>query len=175
MKNWKDILQMTVLTLLCIACFPVNPLVLTGVLEPAFYLPLFIIGWVTWTVGMVLVLAPIITFPRKGSVPKGKSFVHTTRMVDTGIYAAVRHPQYLGGILSIFLTTLLFYPHWLFAILGTIGTVILYWSTKEEDKLLIQRFGNEYRSYMQRVPRMNFVLGIIRLWRQRKQKYRHTV
>jgi protein-S-isoprenylcysteine O-methyltransferase Ste14 len=175
MKNWKDVLWMTVLTVLCIACFPVNPLVLTGVIEPAFYLPLFVIGWITWSIGMVLVMAPVITFPRKGGVPKGKSFVHTTRVVDTGIYAAVRHPQYLGGILSIFVTTFLFYPHWLFAILGVLGTVILYWTTKhQEDRLLIQRFGNDYRAYMQRVPRMDLILGTIRLWRQRKQNHEHT-
>lgn len=167
MKNWKDILWMTVLSILCAACFPVNPLVLTGVLEPPFYLPLFTIGWITWTIGMVLVMAPIVAFPRKGGVPKGKSFVHTTRVVDTGIYAVVRHPQYLGGILSVFVTTVLFYPHWLFAILGVPGTIILYWGTGQEEKLLIQRFGNDYRSYMQRVPRMNLLLGIIRLWRRR--------
>ena len=79
-----------------------------------------------------MVMAPIILFSRRGSVPKGKSFVHTTQLVDTGIYAVVRHPQYLGGILSIFVATVLFYPHWLFAILGIPGVAILYWSTKEE-------------------------------------------
>lgn len=149
--------------MLCIACFPINPLVLTGLLETSFYWPLFIIGWVVWTIGMVLVMAPIVIFPRRGGVTKGKSFVHTTRLVDTGIYAVVRHPQYLGGILSIFIATLLFYPHWLFVVLGIPGAVILYWSTREEEKRLIKRLGNDYRVYMQRVPRMNLILGIIRL------------
>jgi protein-S-isoprenylcysteine O-methyltransferase Ste14 len=159
----KKICWMTALTILCIACFPINPLVLTGLLKPDFYLPLFIVGWAVWAVGMILVMAPIILFPRRGDVPKRKSFVHTRRLVDTGIYAVVRHPQYLGGILSIFVATLLFYPHWLFAILGILGTVILYWSTKEEERYLIERFGNDYRAYMRRVPRMNLILGIIRL------------
>ena len=166
--NVKEICWMVVLTILCIACFPINPLVLTGMLKPDFYLPLSIIGWVFWVVGMVLVMAPIVMFPRRGGVPKGKSFVHTSRLVDTGIYAVVRHPQYLGGILSIFIATLLFYPHLLFVILGIPGAAILYWSTKEEEKRLIERFGNQYRSYMQRVPRMNLVLGIIRLWSRQK-------
>ena len=166
--NVKEICWMAVLTILCIACFPINPLILTGLLEPGYYLPSFILGWIVWAVGMVLVMAPIVMFPRRGGVPKGKSFVHTSRLVDTGIYAIVRHPQYLGGILSIFVATLLFYPHWLFAILGIPGAAILYWSTKEEEKRLIERFGNEYRSYMQRVPRMNLILGITRLWRHKK-------
>jgi protein-S-isoprenylcysteine O-methyltransferase Ste14 len=167
--NVKEIFWMVVLTVLCIACFPINPLVLTGLLEPGYYLPLFILGWVFWAVGMVLVMAPVILFPRRGGVPKGKSFVHTTKLVDTGIYAVVRHPQYLGGILSIFVATFLFYPHWLFAVLGIPGIVILYWSTREEEKRLIERFGSTYNTYKQRVPRMNILLGISRIVLNRKQ------
>jgi len=163
--NTREMYLMTVLTILCIACFPVNPLVLTGVIEPNFYLTSFIVGCVVWAVGMVLAMAPIILFPRRGGVPKRKSFVHTTQLVDTGIYAVVRHPQYLGGILAIFVTTLLWYPHWLFAVLGIIGTTILYQSAREEDKNLVQQFGNDYLAYMKRVPRMNLVLGISRLRR----------
>ena len=164
--NIKGLSWIMVLTILCIACFPLNPLVLTGLLEPGYYLPSFILGWIVWAIGMVLVMAPIVMFPRRGNVPKGKSFVHTTRVVDTGIYGVVRHPQYLGGILAIFIATLLLYPHWLFAILGIPGAVILYWSTKEEEKRLIRRFGSDYQAYMQRVPRMNLILGIIRLRRR---------
>jgi protein-S-isoprenylcysteine O-methyltransferase Ste14 len=161
---------MTVLTLLCIVCFPINPLVLTGLLEPGYYLPLFILGWIVWATGMILVMVPIVMFPRRGSVPKGKSFVHTTRLVDTGIYGVVRHPQYLGGILAIFVATLLLYPHWLFAILGILGAVIIYWSSGEEERRLIAQFGSDYQAYMQRVPRMNLILGVIRLHRRQKRR-----
>jgi protein-S-isoprenylcysteine O-methyltransferase Ste14 len=167
----KEILWMTLCSLLCIACFPANPLVLTGLIEVESFLALTIIGFVIWGLGMVLVMAPIVIFPRRGGVTKGKSFAHTTQLVDTGIYAIVRHPQYLGGILSIFVATLLIYPHWLFAVLGIPGVVILYWSTKEEDKRLIKRFGNDYQEYIQRVPRMNLVLGIIRVFRHQKHRY----
>jgi len=118
---------------------------------------------------MVLVMAPMVMFPRRGGVPKGKSFVHTTQLVDIGIYAVVRHPQYLGGILSIFIATLLFYPHWLFAVLGIPGAIILYWSAREEEKGLVERFGGDYRTYMERVPRMNLILGIMRLWKRQRQ------
>jgi protein-S-isoprenylcysteine O-methyltransferase Ste14 len=168
MKNWKDILCVTLLTIVSILCFPANPLTLTGVIEVESYPVLFIIGWVVWAFGMVLVMAPIVMFPRRGGVTKGKSFVNTTRLVDTGIYAVVRHPQYTGGIYAIFITTLLWYPHWLFAILGVIGTILIFLSTKEEDKRLIEKFGNEYIAYMKRVPGMNIFLGIIRLLQNRR-------
>ena len=164
----KEILVMTVLTLLYIACFPVNPLVLTGVLETSYFLPSYIIGWIVWAVGMVLVMAPIIMFPRRGGVAKGKTFVHTTKLVDTGIYSVVRHPQYLGGILALFLTTLLLYPHWLFVVLGVPGVAILYVSMIIEDKHLVEQFGDDYTEYMRRVPRANLVMGIIQHWRHWK-------
>ena len=113
-------------------------------------------------------MAPIIIFPRQGEVEKGKSFVNTTRLVDTGIYGIVRHPQYLGGIFSIFVTTMLWYPHWLFGVLGIIGSVVVYMGSREEEQRLIQQFGDDYIRYMQKVPRMNFLVGVIRLvWRNR--------
>ena len=171
-KKWtkKNIFWSTMLTILCVVCFPANPLVLTGVLETSFYPASFIIGWVVWAFGMVLVMTPIIMFPRHGGVPKGKPFVSTTRLVDTGIYRVVRHPQYLGGILGIFIPTLLLYPHWLFGVLGTIGGVVLYMGAREEDQRLIMQFGEDYQRYMQRVPRMNILAGLIRLIRYRTTK-----
>lgn len=165
--NVIEISLMIVLTILCIACFPVNPLVLSGWLDAVSYLPLSILGWIVWAVGMALVMAPIVMFPRRGGVPKGKSFVHTTRVVNTGIYAVVRHPQYLGGVLAIFVATPLFYPHWLFVVLGIPGIVILYLSTGSEEKRLIEQFGDDYWEYAQRVPRMNLILGIVRLLKRR--------
>jgi len=163
-----NILWGTLLTILGIVCFPANPLVLTGVIEVQSYLALAIVGLVVWVFGMVLVMAPIIMFPRRGGVSKGKSFVHTTQLVDTGIYAIVRHPQYIGGIYALFLTTFLWYPHWLFGVLGVIGTTVIYLSCREEDKLLVEKFGNDYTEYAKRVPGMNFVVGIIRLLRSRR-------
>ena len=160
-----NILWGTLLTILGIVCFPANPLVLTGIIEVQSYLALTIVGWVVWVFGMVLVMAPIIMFPRRGGVSKGKSFVNTTQLVNTGIYAIVRHPQYTGGIYAIFLTTFLWYPHWLFGVLGVIGIAVIYLGCREEDKLLVEKFGNDYREYMKKVPGMNFITGINRLLR----------
>lgn len=166
-RTRRDILLTAAIAVLCIVCFPANPLVLTNVLKTHSYPALFAVGCVVWAFGMVLVMAPIVMFPRRGGVDRGKSFVHTTRLVDSGIYAIVRHPQYTGGVLSIFVTTLLWYPHWLFGVLGVVGSVVIYLSCVEEEKYLVQQFGDEYIAYMDRVPRMNVVLGIIRLLRRR--------
>jgi len=172
-KSWtskSNILWSTLLTILGIICFPANPLVLTGVISVESYQVLFIIGCVVAAFGMVLVMAPIVMFPRRGGIAKGKSFVDTTRLVDTGIYAVIRHPQYTGGIYAIFLTTLLWYPHWLFGVLGAIGIIVIYMGCREEDQRLIKKFGDDYIAYMERVPRMNFFLGLRRLIRQKRNK-----
>ena len=166
----KDIFWTTFLSILCIVCFPVNPLVLSGVLETGHNQAAYIVGWIVWTFGMVLVMAPIIIFPRRGGVEKGKSFVNTTRLVDTKIYSVVRHPQYPGGIFAIFITTLLWYPHWLFSVLGVTGTVIIYIDCRMEDQHLVQQFGDDYIHYMQKVPRLNLLAGVIRLLRRKKKK-----
>ena len=168
--NIKGLSWMIVLTILCIACFPLNPLTLTGLVNPGFYFPSFVLGWIVWATGMVLVMAPIVMFPRRGGVPRGKSFVHTTQLVDSGIYSIVRHPQYLGGILAIFVATPLLYPHWIFVVLGVPGIVILYLSIREEEKRLIERFGDDYHTYMKKVPRMNIIQGTIQILRQRKER-----
>lgn len=164
-SKWKNVLWSTLLTVLGVACFPVNPLVLTGLIDAESYLVPVVVGAVVWAFGMVLVMAPIVLFPRRGGVAKGKSFVHTTRLVDSGIYAVVRHPQYTGGVYSIFLATMLFYPHWLFYVLGVAGIAAIYMSCREEDKMMVEKFGDAYREYMQRVPRMNIFLGLFRLLR----------
>jgi protein-S-isoprenylcysteine O-methyltransferase Ste14 len=174
MPRWtlsgKNILWSVLLTVLGIACFPVNPLVLTGLVDPGYSRAAYIIGWPVWALGMMLITAPIIIFPRKGGVEKGKAFVHTTRLVDSGIYGIVRHPQYLGGILALFVTTLLWYPHWLFAALGAAGTAAVYMSCRVEDRLMLEKFGDAYREYMERVPRLNLALGLIRFLRRKREE-----
>jgi protein-S-isoprenylcysteine O-methyltransferase Ste14 len=167
-QKWKNLLLTGLMSILCIVCFPANPLVLTGVVKVESYQALFIIGWVVWAFGMALVIAPMVMFPRRGGVPKGKSFVNTTRLVDTGIYAIVRHPQYTGGIFAVFMTTLLWYPHWLFAVLGVVGTAVVYLGCAEEDQRLVKKFGDDYAAYMKRVPRVNLALGLVKLIRRER-------
>jgi protein-S-isoprenylcysteine O-methyltransferase Ste14 len=120
------------------------------------------LGWVILWISAIFGWLPIFTFKKLGRVPKGKAYLHTTILVDRGVYAIVRHPQYLAGIL-IGLSLPLISQHWLVAVLGIIVIVINYVDTFNEEASNIVKFGDEYREYMQRVPRLNFLLGIYRL------------
>jgi protein-S-isoprenylcysteine O-methyltransferase Ste14 len=116
----------------------------------------------TWLVAIVLISLPMLALRRKGQVPPGESFVSTEALVDIGIYALVRHPLYLGWMLM-YLVVLLFNPNWILAGVGILGVACVYGFTRQEEQLLIARFGESYRHYMQRVPRFNLPAGIIRL------------
>ena len=148
--------------LLMIICFPLNPLVLLKVIEPHENTLLFYLGTGFWFLGMVFVIYPFIYFKLKGNVTKGKAYVHTNKIVTSGLYSIVRHVQYTGGILSIFIATPLLYPHWIFVLLGIPGIWLTYLGTKREDKLMIEKFGDEYKRYTDKVPAINIVAGVIR-------------
>lgn len=148
--------------LLMIICFPLNPLVLLKVIEPQGNNILSYLGFIFWSVGMIFVIYPVIYFKLKGNVSKGKSFVKTNKLVTSGLYSIIRHVQYTGGILAIFIATPLLYPHWIFIVLGIPGILLVYLGTKREDKLLIEKFGNDYKKYMDKVPAINILAGIIR-------------
>ncbi|MBN2572168.1 MAG: isoprenylcysteine carboxylmethyltransferase family protein [Ignavibacteriales bacterium] len=159
-----------VTTLLMIICFPLNPFVLLKIIEPKGNDILTIFGIIFWTLGMVFVIYPFIYFKSKGGVAKGKSYVHTNKIVTTGLYSILRHVQYTGGILSIFIATPLLYPHWTLIVLGIAGIVFMYISIKKEDKLLIEKFGDEYKEYIAKVPAVNFIAGIYRKIKGQKTK-----
>ncbi len=119
------------------------------------------LGYAVWALSAIFGIVPMITFRVKGRVPKGKSYMHTTVLVDSGIYAIVRHPQFLAGVLiSIALT--LITQHWLIAMLGAVSTGVTYLDALRADRDGIEKFGDAYRRYMERVPQLNFVIGLIR-------------
>jgi protein-S-isoprenylcysteine O-methyltransferase Ste14 len=65
------------------------------------------------------------------------------------------------------LGVMLIAQHWSSVILGLVSMVLAYADTLKADQRCIEKFGDAYRGYMERVPRVNFVAGIIRLVRRR--------
>lgn len=121
------------------------------------------LGWgCVWASGIFGIL-PIIAFRKMGGVPKGQSYMKTTKIVDSGIYAIARHPQGGTAWLLLNLGVLLIAWHWTSVVLGLVSMGLAYLDTYKADQYLIEKFGEAYKQYMQRVPRVNFVTGIIRL------------
>jgi protein-S-isoprenylcysteine O-methyltransferase Ste14 len=119
--------------------------------------------------GLIFGMLPVFEFRKKGDVKKGKSYIHTTKIVDTGIYSIVRHPQYITFILWAIAGMLLF-QHWIIILLGSPVIPLIYIDLLMADKQLIKKFGGDYKRYMKKVPRANFLLGVILLLRRKKKK-----
>jgi protein-S-isoprenylcysteine O-methyltransferase Ste14 len=64
--------------------------------------------------------------------------------------------------------------HCLAVIFGILGMACVYLISRKEDVALVDRFGSAYQEYMQSVPAMNLLLGIVR-WLRRKAEKGNTV
>jgi protein-S-isoprenylcysteine O-methyltransferase Ste14 len=127
------------------------------------------LGWILLAISAVFGWLPILTFRRQGGVAKGQSYTQTTKLVDSGLYSIVRHPQYFAGVL-VALALPLIAQHWLVAALGAVTAATSYAGTFYEEQSCISQFGDAYRNYAAKVPRMNAVLGIIRWLTQRRSR-----
>jgi protein-S-isoprenylcysteine O-methyltransferase Ste14/NAD-dependent dihydropyrimidine dehydrogenase PreA subunit len=130
------------------------------------------LGWVILVVGLPFFLSPMIYFQKRGKPQEGKTLMLTTVIVDSGTYGIVRHPQTLGCIF-LMLASILISQHWLAIIIGIPVSAYSYTELLKEEKGLIVKFGDDYKKYMQKVPRMNFLLGILRFL-QRRKKAKHN-
>ena len=117
--------------------------------------------------GLIFGMLPVFEFRKKGGVTKGKSYIYTTKLVDSGVYSIVRHPQYVTFMLWA-LAGMLLFQHWIIICLGIPVIPLMYVDLIHADKDGIKKFGDDYKQYMKKVPRANFLLGIIRLLRDTK-------
>lgn len=87
-------------------------------------------------------------------------------MVDSDVYTVIRHPLYLSVAL-LCLAPIAISQHWFAGLLSLPTLAMLYVGTQQEERRNVAKFGNDYRRYMQRVPALNFLVGILRLLRHK--------
>jgi len=110
-------------------------------------------GWIIMAFGIVFLLW--------SSKSRKKGHEEGIGLVERGMYAFVRHPEFLGHILIISALVIIS-QHWINFIVGVILIVLLCLAMIEEEKRNMEKFGNAYMDYMKRVPRINLIAGIIR-------------
>lgn len=165
--SWIDVIPSTLTSILFISQIivglyllsEIDQIVIVAYIGVGLY---FVSGWIF---GML----PTVEFRKKGGVKKGKSYIHTTKLVDTGIYSIVRHPQYVTFIMFA-ISGMLLFQHWIVILLGIPVLPLTYFDLVRADKRLIKKFGNDYKQYMKNVPRANFLLGMVRAVRRKKKK-----
>jgi len=113
---------------------------------------LVIVGWTIFGFGALLYIVSVLTLGRRG----------VSNIVDSGIYGIVRHPMYLGAM-AMFLSHIFLGQNWIAAIGTAVAIVCCYLIILSEDQRNAEKFGDEYKRYMEKVPRMNIIVGILRL------------
>jgi protein-S-isoprenylcysteine O-methyltransferase Ste14 len=102
-------------------------------------------SWLFLILSMYYVFASIILYHRHTN--HGQNFENSTKLVTSGLYKYVRHPMYASLLFlgwGMFLKSINLYS----IILIVIITIALFITCKVEEKEMIKRFGEEYKSYM---------------------------
>jgi protein-S-isoprenylcysteine O-methyltransferase Ste14 len=125
-------------------------------------LPLRYVGYISFIPGAIFVVFAFISLKHRGKPTSG--WEPTTKLVEAGIFRIVRHPLYLG---SAFFTVgmILVIQSVPSTLLGCIAIFCFWMASKGEDKFNVQKFGDAYREYMERIPLWNFLAGLYRLRR----------
>ena len=110
-------------------------------------------GWITLVFGIIFLLC--------SSKSRKKGHAEGIGLVESGMYAFVHHPEFLGHILIISALVIIS-QHWISVIAGAILIILLCLAMIEEEKRNMEKFGDAYRDYMKKVPRINLIAGIIK-------------
>jgi len=113
--------------------------------------PVQYVAWILFGLGLVLVVLSIITLVSN----------REAGLIEWGIYGMVRHPMYLGAML-LFLSWIFFLPHWIVVLISAVNIAIVYWFILQGERQNITKFGDAYKRYMESVPRINLLAGLIR-------------
>jgi protein-S-isoprenylcysteine O-methyltransferase Ste14 len=94
--------------------------------------------------------------------------------IREGPYAVMRHPNDFALPLFFTMFTVAASGAIPFTVLSIIGNILFltgtaYYVTVGEDEFNLLKWGEKYRKYMKEVPRFNFILGIWRLARRKKE------
>ncbi len=116
--------------------------------QPSFVISLFLtlISVLLVLIGSWISIEGVITLGLKAAETH-----YAEKLVTIGIYSKVRHPMYLGWIITHIGMCFIFSA--LYALLFTpFLLILLYIISKKEEQELIREFGNVYKNYQKKVP-----------------------
>lgn len=108
-------------------------------------------GVLLYGLGGVIALAALRTLGKQYSAFVTLQEGH--QLVQTGIYAVIRHPIYLRALLVSVGLPLVF-RSWLVLVLPLLIGGFVAWRIQQEEKLLAEQFGAEYETYRRRTWRL---------------------
>lgn len=117
-----------------------------------FYTPYFIVT-LTILVAITIALLSLREFYYAKTTINPSSFEKTTHLITTGVFRISRNPMYV----SLWLLLLSWFLY-LGNSVGMLGLVLFVWimnssQIRKEERALLEKFGEEYHCYCQRVKR----------------------
>lgn len=120
-------------------------------------------GWIFIVTGTVILLVASFSH-RFGENDKGLINLYG------GIYGLIRQPIYLS-LTFIIVGVICIGQNPLSLLLGLVSIFLIHIGMLDSEKLIIIKLGEDYTSYMKKVPRANLVTGVIKYL---KNKGRHS-
>lgn len=109
-------------------------------------LPIILVG-----AGGTLGYAAVKTFRAAGT--RVEPWKPSTVLVVEGVFAWLRNPMYVGGVLILAGMSIALASDWMLVLTILLVPVIHFGVVKREERYLAVRFGEPYRQYMAQVPR----------------------
>jgi len=103
--------------------------------------------------GMTLDLFSVFLFMNKKTTVNPLRPQRTEKMVVTGFYRYTRNPMYLGQVFILVSIILWEGNFLLLPLIPIFMFLITTFQIKPEEKILLKKFGNEYKQYKQKVNR----------------------
>lgn len=117
-----------------------------------------IIGFILFIPAAILVFSSFLQLKRKGE-PETIIPTESTVFINTGIYGIVRQPMTFGmAIWSVAL--ILTFQTVISIILGTFLVFCFWMAARKEAEYNIEKFGDEYKEYMKKVPMWDVFKGL---------------
>ncbi len=143
--------------------FLVNPfLLILTVYENKYVISKYVEIWdnllVSYIGSLIFLLGGLITLVSRyqlGKYGSGRLVIEEDhKLVSTGIYRYLRHPMYFGGLLGVIGMALGIRSLIMLVVSGVFYFVIFRNRIQEEERLLIDEFGESYNAYMNRTKRL---------------------
>jgi len=112
---------------------------------------LYAVGFAFFLVGLMITFWARRTLGMMWGISTSRKvkLLQEHQLIQSGPYALVRHPMYLGWWLSVF-GLLLIYHTWTLVVLLVMSLFIFYRRARLEDRILADRFGEAWEAYAAR-------------------------
>jgi protein-S-isoprenylcysteine O-methyltransferase Ste14 len=107
----------------------------------------------TALLGLSFSLSGVISFRRARTTISPIHPEHASHLVRTGIYRLTRNPMYVGLVLLLIGLGIYLQSYLALLVLPIFAVCITRFQIKPEERILLQRFGNDYAQYCREVRR----------------------